>query len=95
MVKWENLPLFTGSGRVQRDGLTIQASDCQRPIHMDINTEYNGGDVGHGEINICAKWNPVLGGLRYPPPTFRAVMRNMGASSADALDSAIASIMRA
>jgi len=53
---------------------------------------------GHGGARrICAEWNPVLGGLGYPPPTFRAVMRNMGASPADARDvnSAIASIMRA
>ena len=50
---------------------------------------------GHGGARrICAEWNPVLGGLGYPPPTFRAVMRNMGASPADARDvnSAIASI---
>ena len=53
---------------------------------------------GHGGARrICAEWDPVLGGLGYPPPTFRAVMRNMGASPADARDvnSAIASIMRA
>jgi hypothetical protein len=53
---------------------------------------------GHGGARrICAEWNPVMGGLGYPPPTFRAVMRNMGASPADTRDvnSAIASIMRA
>jgi len=65
-------------------------------------TRVDGDDTsakwGHGGARrICAEWNPVLGGLGYPPPTFRAVMRNMGASPADARDanSAIASIMRA
>jgi hypothetical protein len=65
-------------------------------------TQVDGDDAsakgGHGGARrICAEWNPVLGGLGYPPPTFRAVMRNMGATPADAQDvnSAIASIMRA
>jgi hypothetical protein len=41
--------LFTGNGRVQRDGLTTQAFSSVR--YGYINPEYNGGDVGHGEVD--------------------------------------------
>jgi len=46
---WEDLPLFTGHGGVQRDGLTTQACNSVRDGY--INPEYNGGDVGHGEVD--------------------------------------------
>ena len=46
---WEDLPLFTGNGRVQRDGLTTQAFNSVR--YGYANPEYNGGDVGHGEVD--------------------------------------------
>jgi len=46
---WENLPRFAGNGRVQRDGQTIQAFNSVRYGYID--PEYNGGDVGHGEVD--------------------------------------------
>jgi hypothetical protein len=46
---WEDLPLITENGRVQRDGLTTQAFSSVRFGY--INPEYNGGDVGHGEVD--------------------------------------------
>ena len=50
---WEDLTLFTGNGRVQRDGLTTQAFNSVRRGY--INPEYNGGDVGHGEVDDHAR----------------------------------------
>jgi len=46
---------------------------------------------------ICASWNPILGAIGYPPPTFKKVLQELGVDPMDAreLQTSITAITRA